>query len=287
MRFRVVRRDAVAGIAASRDGRAWCALFEGDPDFPGLLSDIVRRGGDALSPAARQIEHSGAAVDLASLETLVPFPRPGKLLCVGLNYLDHCKEGGMAVPDYPTLFARFSTGLVAHGQPLVAPRESDLFDYESELVVVIGKAGRRISEADALDHVVGYTIFNDGSVRDYQLRTPQWTIGKNFDGTGALGPDFITADELPAGAEGLRIQGRLNGRTVQDSSISDMVFGVRRLVSLISVAMTLEAGDLIATGTPAGVGGARKPPLLLKDGDVFEVEIERIGVLRNPVVKER
>jgi acylpyruvate hydrolase len=174
-------------------------LFEGHEEFPEPLGDVLHRGGDALSNAARQIERSGAAVDVASLETLVPLPQPGKLLCVGLNYLDHAKEGGMAVPDYPTLFARFSTGLVAHGQPLVVPKESDFFDYGFELVAVIGKAGRRISEADALDHVAGYTIFNDGSVRDYQLRTPQWTIGKNFNGTGALGPDFVTADELPAG----------------------------------------------------------------------------------------
>jgi 2-keto-4-pentenoate hydratase/2-oxohepta-3-ene-1,7-dioic acid hydratase in catechol pathway len=155
------------------------------------------------------------------------------------------------------------------------------------MVAVIGKGGRAISEADALSHVAGYSVFNDGSVRDYQLRTPQWTIGKNFDGTGAFGPAFVTADELPPGAAGLRIQTRLNGRVLQNASTDDLVFSVARLVSLISAAMTLEAGDVIVTGTPAGVGLGHKPPIFMKQGDVCEIEIEKIGLLSNPVVKEQ
>jgi 2-keto-4-pentenoate hydratase/2-oxohepta-3-ene-1,7-dioic acid hydratase in catechol pathway len=192
----------------------------------------------------------------------------------------------MKTPDYPTVFARFNTGLVGHQQPMVRPKTSDDFDYESEMAFVIGKRARHVSEADALDYVAGYTIFNDGSIRDVQLRTPQWTIGKNFDGTGGMGPDFVTADELPPGCEGLRMQGRFNGETVQDTTLSDLIFDVRKLVSLISAAMTLEPGDVISTGTPSGVGLSFKPPKFLKPGDVFEIEIEKIGVLRNPIVAE-
>jgi 2-keto-4-pentenoate hydratase/2-oxohepta-3-ene-1,7-dioic acid hydratase in catechol pathway len=190
------------------------------------------------------------------------------------------------VPEYPTVFARFNTGLVGHGQPLIKPKVSDMFDYESELAVIIGRRGRNISAADALSHVAGYSIFNDGSIRDYQLRTPQWTIGKNFDGTGGFGPDFVTSDELPPGAEGLRMTGRLNGETVQQTLTSDLIFNVEKLVSMISTSMTLEPGDVISTGTPSGVGLSFKPPKMMKAGDVFEIEIEKIGTLRNPVVNE-
>jgi 2-keto-4-pentenoate hydratase/2-oxohepta-3-ene-1,7-dioic acid hydratase in catechol pathway len=175
---------------------------------------------------------------------------------------------------------------VAHGASLIKPDASDRFDFEGEMVAVIGKPGRAISEADALDHVAGYSIFNDGSIRDFQLRTPQWTIGKNFDGTGGFGPYFVTADELPAGGGGLHIETRLNGQVMQSASTGDLIFDVRRLVSLISIGMTLEAGDIIVTSTPSGVGAARKPPVFMKPGDVCEVEIERIGTLRNPVVAQ-
>jgi 2-keto-4-pentenoate hydratase/2-oxohepta-3-ene-1,7-dioic acid hydratase in catechol pathway len=260
-------------------------LFQGEAGFPGNLDDLVRIGNGAFQSAAQAIS-KGRSVDIGSLAALPPFTRSSKILCVGLNYVDHATESGTKVPDHPTVFARFASSLIGHGQPLIAPKVSESFDYEAELVAVIGKRGRNIPETSALDHVAGYSIFNDGSIRDYQLRTPQWTIGKNFDGTGAFGPDFVTADELPPGAEGLRIQGRLNGQVVQDASTADMVFGVKRLVSLISVAMTLEPGDLIVTGTPSGVGLGRKPPLMMKQGDRFEVEVEKIGVLSNPVVKE-
>jgi 2-keto-4-pentenoate hydratase/2-oxohepta-3-ene-1,7-dioic acid hydratase in catechol pathway len=200
-----------------------------------------------------------------------------------LNYLDHAAESEMKVPDFPTLFARFNTGLVGHGAALVRPHESDKFDYEGELVAVIGTGGRRIDKAKALDHVAGYSIFNDGSIRDFQLRTTQWTMGKNFDGTGPFGPVFVTADELPPGAKGLHLETRLNGETVQSASTDDLIFDVASLVSLISIGITLEPGDIIVTGTPSGVGAARKPPLFMKAGDVCEVEIEKIGALRNPV----
>ena len=163
------------------------------------------------------------------------------------------------------------------------PRESTALDYEAELAVVIGKPGRRISKEQALDHVAGYSLFNDASLRDFQLRTPQWTMGKNFDGTGSFGPWLVTPDAVPPGARGLRIQGRLNGRVMQDSRTDLLIFSVATLIETISVAMSLERGDVIITGTPGGVGAARKPPVFMKPGDIFEVEIEKLGVLTNPV----
>jgi acylpyruvate hydrolase len=192
----------------------------------------------------------------------------------------------MKAPDYPTLFARFSSSLIAHGEPIVRPRISDNLDYEGELLAVIGKGGRCIPRAAALSHVCGYSIFNDGSIRDFQLRTPQWTVGKNFDNTGPFGPVFVSADELPPGAHGLKIETRLNGRMMQSATTADLIFDVATLVALISEAMTLEPGDLIITGTPAGVGAARKPPVFMRAGDVCEVEIEGIGILRNPIADE-
>lgn len=284
MRFTAFRDGNRIGLAASADGANWRGLREGDKTYPGSLDEILRQG--TLAEAGKALL-AADAVDLGKVSILPPISKASKILCVGLNYVDHAAEGGMKVPDYPTVFARFNSSLIGHGAPLVCPKVSEQFDYEGEMVAVIGKGGRAISEADALSHVAGYSVFNDGSVRDYQLRTPQWTIGKNFDGTGAFGPAFVTADELPPGAAGLRIQTRLNGRVLQNASTDDLVFSVARLVSLISAAMTLEAGDVIVTGTPAGVGLGHKPPIFMKQGDVCEIEIEKIGLLSNPVVKEQ
>jgi acylpyruvate hydrolase len=205
---------------------------------------------------------------------------------VGLNYVDHSLESGFTPPDYPTIFTRFTSTLVGAGDPIVRPKVSVQLDYEGEMVAVIGKGGRHIAEEDALEHVIGYSIFNDASVRDYQKKAPQWTMGKNFDGTGAFGPHLVTADELPRGGRGLRIQTRLNGMIVQDASTDDMVFSVAKLISFLSVAITLSPGDVLVSGTPAGVGVARTPPLFMKEGDVCEVEIEKIGLLRNEVKDE-
>ena len=285
MRFRMIRSAGRDGLAGSRDGGSWRALFDGDAGYPGDLDTLIRQGDGALTRAADALA-KGAVIDPNKFETLPPFRRANKILCVGLNYLAHAQESGTTVPEYPTVFARFNTGLVGHGQPLIKPKLSDMFDYESELAVIIGRRGRHISAADALSYVAGYSIFNDGSIRDYQLRTPQWTIGKNFDGTGAFGPDFVTSDELPPGAAGLRMTGRLNGETVQQTLTSDLIFNVEKLLPLISAAITLEPGDVISTGTPSGVGLSFKPPKMMKAGDVFEIEIEKIGTLRNPVVNE-
>lgn len=210
----------------------------------------------------------------------------GKVLCLGLNYVDHAKESKNDTPEWPVIFGRFSTSFVGHEEPIILPKVSTRFDYEAELVVVIGKRGRYVDKANALNHVFGYTLMNDGSIRDYQMKTPQWTIGKNFDRTGSLGPEIVTADELPPGARGLAIQGRLNGEVMQKASTSEMVFDVQTTIALLSEAVTLEPGDLIAMGTPSGVGFARNPPVFLKEGDVFEVDVEQLGVLRNRVAKE-
>jgi 2-keto-4-pentenoate hydratase/2-oxohepta-3-ene-1,7-dioic acid hydratase in catechol pathway len=226
------------------------------------------------------------AVDLKDVRLLPPVPAPPKILCVGLNYDDHLEESGLKKPEYPEIFARFASSLIAHQDPIRRPRESTELDYEAELAVVIGKPGHRIPEEQALDHVAGYSVFNDATLRDFQLRTPQWTIGKNFDGTGAFGPWLVTPDAVPPGAHGLRIQGRLNGQVMQDARIDQLIFSVPALIEMISVAMSLEPGDVIITGTPGGVGAARKPPVFMRPGDVFDVEIEGIGVLSNVVQDE-
>jgi acylpyruvate hydrolase len=272
------------GLAVEANG-AVRGLHESDAGFPGPLSALVGKGAGALGQAGEKLA-AGANVDLAKARVLPPFPQPPKIICVGLNYRDHSAESGFKQPDYPTLFTRFATSLVGHGAPVVRPKVSDKFDYEGELVAVIGQGGRHISKARALDHVAGYSIFNDVSVRDYQFKSPQWTVGKNFDGTGPFGPIFITADELPVGAKGLRIQTRLNGQIMQDANTDDMVFDVATLIATISEAITLESGDVIVTGTPSGVGQSRKPPVFMKAGDRVEVEIEKIGVLTNSVVDE-
>ncbi len=285
MRFMAFRGAHGRGLAAVAEGGDAQGLTENDPGFPGHLDALLTAGSDALR-AAYDALRRGAPVDQGAVEVLPPFARPGKIICVGLNYSDHSAESGFKQPDYPTLFGRFNTSIIGHGAPMIRPRVSEQLDYEGELVAVVGQGGRHIAKAAALGHVAGYTICNEGSVRDYQFKAPQWTMGKNFDGTGAFGPVFVTADELPPGAKGLRLQTRLNGQVVQDASTDDMVFDVETLVSVISEAITLEPGDLIVTGTPSGVGLARKPPLWMKPGDVCEVEVERIGILRNPIADE-
>lgn len=281
MRFAVFELNARRGLAVERDG-SWSGLFADEADYPGNLDQLIANGAN-FEAVAKALE-KGHQVDLAKVRVRAPLPRPGKIVCVGLNYRDHSAEAGFEEPDYPTIFARFATSLTGPFDPIPVPPESSQLDYEGELVAVIGKSGRHIPVESALSHVVGYSIFNDATLRDFQFRTPQWTMGKNFDATGALGPYFVPAAGLPPGCKGLRLQTRLSGQIVQDADTADMVFDVATLVSLLSAAFTLEAGDLIVTGTPAGVGMARKPPLWMKPGDVCEVEIEGLGVLRNPIV---
>jgi len=270
----------VPGIAAD-EGSGWHGLTQRDSGFPGTLPELIAQGADLLR-MGRSLRQS-SAIDLNTVRVLPPVPVPPKILCVGLNYDDHLEESGLKKPAYPEIFARFATSLIPHREPIRRPRESIALDYEAELAVVIGKPGRRIFQEQALDHVAGYSIFNDATVRDFQLRTPQWTIGKNFDGTGSFGPWLVTPDAVPPGASGLRIQGRLNGRVMQDARTDHLIFSVPALIAMISVAMSLERGDVIITGTPGGVGAARKPPVYMRPGDVFEVEIEKLGILTNSV----
>ena len=276
-------KGGVPGIAAD-DGSGWHGLTERESGFPGTLPELIARGAD-LPRTSRELLPA-PAIDLNAVRILPPVPKPPKIICVGLNYDDHLEESGLKKPVYPEIFARFATSLIAHGEPIRQPSESSTLDYEAELAVVIGRGGRRISRDRALDHVAGYSLFNDATIREFQLRTPQWTMGKNFDATGAFGPWLVTPDALPPGAHGLRIQVRLNGRVMQDASTGRLIFNVPTLIELISVAISLEPGDVIITGTPGGVVAARKPPFFMQSGDVFEVEIEGIGVLSNPVQDE-
>ncbi len=285
MRFLVAQDGQGTALYDVEDESAY--RLTGLPGFDGadLMSVIGMDGGSLqqLSQAAR----SGSPVPLSALTPALPLNRFRKILCLGLNYVDHVKEGGYEVPTYPALFIRVPQSMMAAGAPMIKPDCSDRLDYEVELMVVVGRGGKHISEPDALDHVFGYTVFNDGSVRDYQRKTHQWTPGKNFDATGAVGPVIVTADELPAGAAGLRIQSRLNGTVMQDASTSDMMWPVARTIATVSEFTTLEPGDLIAMGTPPGVGHARTPPVFMFPGDVIEVEIENIGVCRSPIVSEQ
>ncbi|MES2944183.1 MAG: fumarylacetoacetate hydrolase family protein [Pseudomonadota bacterium] len=222
-----------------------------------------------------------------SVRLLPVVPRPGKVICVGLNYADHAKEGGNARPDYPAFFFRGSTSLAAHDQPLILSRVSEKFDFEAELAVVIGKTVKYATAENALDAVAGYACFNDGTFRDFQRRSTQWTIGKNFDTTGSLGPCLVSPDELPEGAVGLDISSRLNGKIMQHSNTRDMLWSVAELIVILSECLTLEPGDIIATGTPAGVGYARTPPVFMADGDIIEIVIGGLGTLSNPVKAEQ
>ncbi len=255
------------------------------PDLPRDIVGLIHKGKAGLEAAAKAAKASlpEARRPLASVTLLEPVPRPGKIVCLGLNYVDHAAEGGHAKPEYPSFFMRGSTSLVAHNAPILRPKCSDKLDYEAELAVIIGKTAKNVKKADALSYVAGYSCFNDGTLRDYQRKTGQWTIGKNFDKTGGFGPFFVTPDEVPAGAAGLAIRSKLNGQVMQNANTRDMIFPVDETIQILTECLTLEPGDVIAMGTPSGVGYARKPPVWMKAGDVIEIEIEKIGTLRNPI----
>jgi 2-keto-4-pentenoate hydratase/2-oxohepta-3-ene-1,7-dioic acid hydratase in catechol pathway len=254
--------------------------------LPDRLEHLLAAGDAGMEQVRKAVAQADARLPVAGLRWLPPVMAPSKAIAVGLNYVDHAAEGNMAVPTYPVLFHRYPSSWVAHEQPLVRPHVSDQFDYEGELVVVIGKAGRYISKDKALEHVAGYSIFNDGSVRDYQFKSAQWMMGKNFDASGSFGPEFVTADELPPGAQGLQLRTRLNGQVLQDANTRDMIFDVPTLVSVCSEPFALQPGDIIISGTPSGIGLARKPPIFMKPGDRCEIEIEGVGTLSNPVRDE-
>lgn len=252
----------------------------------GSLIEFLHLPDATARAAVKDAQAARPSQEFAETQFLPVIDRPGKMICLGLNYADHAREGGFAVPEYPALFLRVTSSLLGNGEPIIRPQASKSLDYEAELAVVIGRRGKHVTHDRALEHVAGYTIFNDASLRDYQRRTAQWTPGKNFDATGPLGPVLVTPDELPPGGRGLHIECRLNGQVMQSASTADMIFDVPTTISLLSEIMTLEPGDVIATGTPPGVGHARKPAVWMRDGDIVEVEIEGIGTLRNPVRDE-
>ncbi|MDE0060964.1 MAG: fumarylacetoacetate hydrolase family protein [Defluviicoccus sp.] len=263
-------------------------LSVADESLPQDMIGLLAGGDRALARAARAAGKPPEGSIKRRVNYLPPVPNPGKVICVGLNYSDHAAEAGMKPPEYPVLFLRTPASLVGHGQPILRPKASKHHDYEAELVAVIGKPGRRIAKARALDHVAGYSVANEGSIRDYQMKTSQWMIGKSFDASGSFGPEIVTPDELPnKGAKGLKIEARLNGETLQSSTTSSMIFDVATLVNECSKIFSLESGDIIVTGTPAGVGFVRKPPIFMKPGDTCEIEIEGVGVLSNPIAAEK
>jgi acylpyruvate hydrolase len=286
-------------IAFDKSGNPTLGVRRGDeivdlsvaaPDLPGDLPAFLAGGNDAMARAKSAVD--GASGDaVRSAQGLTYYPtiwNPGKIICVGLNYAAHAAEAQSdtsTVQEYPSLFLRVTTTLVGHEQSLVVPKASSNLDYEAEMVAVIGKSGNGVSKANALEYIAGYSVFNEGSVRDYQFKSSQWTSGKNFDATGGFGPDFVTADEVPAGGEGLRIQTRLNGETMQDANTATMIFDVPTLIEIITEVMTLHPGDIIVTGTPEGVGFARTPPVWMKPGDVCEIDLEGVGILRNTIVE--
>lgn len=251
------------------------------------VDELLRLGSDGMKRAAAAADAAKTSVPFAGLKLKPPVLAPAHAIAVGLNYIDHAAESPYKdAPKYPVLFHRWPSSWVADGEPLIKPKVSDSFDYEAELAVIIGKPGRYIEKARALDHVAGYSLFNDGSIRDYQFKSHQWMIGKNFHRSGSFGPELVTADELPPGASGLRIRARLNGTVMQDADTKDMIFDVVTLIATISEIVALEPGDVIISGTPAGVGFARKPPVFMKAGDVVQVEVDRIGVLTNRIENE-
>lgn len=268
------------------DGDHVIDLHQAQPQVNADLRLALKSGVDLAAAAQKALASNAARLPLASLQLSPIIPEPGKIICLGLNYFDHAKEGGRDKPDYPWFFLRSASSLLAPNADAVLPKVSERFDYEAELAVVIGKTVKHATMENALDCVFGYSCFNDISVRDYQKKTPQWTIGKNFDKTGGFGPVLVTADELPPGATDLKIQSRLNSQVMQDANTRDMIWGVAETIQLLTECMTLEPGDLIIMGTPAGVGQARTPPVWMKHGDVIDIEIEHIGLLRNKIQRE-
>jgi len=271
------------GLLRDKSSQEFIDLCATDPTIPNKLRALIEID-PHFSRAKQALSNPNAIVkSLSEVKFDVLIDQPGKIVCLGLNYADHAKEGGNARPEYPSFFMRGPSSLTAHLAPIIRPSVSDKLDYEAELAFIVGKKARNLTKENALDCVAGYSIFNDGSLRDYQRKTSQWTIGKNFDQTGAFGPWLVTPDELPRGAHGLQIQSRLNGNLMQNANTKDFLWGVAETIQLITECMTLEPGDVVITGTPAGVGYARRPPVFMKPGDICEIEIERIGVLQNSI----
>ncbi len=279
LRLGVVEGDSVIDLQAV------------DASVPDDLGEYLRRANGDLAPLAALAKKAPASarLPLGGLKFGLPVARPGKIVCVGLNYFDHIKEGPYkdSVPKFQSIFFRMLTSLVPHQTPLMRPKKSIQFDYEAEMVVIIGERAKHLTLANAIDCIAGYSCANEGSVREYQRHTTQWGMGKNFDRSGSVGPWMVSADELPKGGKGLNIACRLNGKIMQSSNTDHFMFPVAETLVYLTEGMTLEPGDILLTGTPSGVGHARKPdPVWMKAGDSCEVEVEGIGILSNPIEDE-
>ena len=282
-------------VRFSKSGREGIGLLQADDSITGRWKDdgfddaaFLKALGSGPSGIAAFAAELGKGQALRSDEVVLAMPVPltGKFLCLGANFGEHASEANFTHAKHPTVFLRTRDSVVAPGEPIIKPKLSNEFDFEGELAVVVGIGGRHIPLDRALESVAGYTICQEGSLRDYQLDAAQWTLGKNFYRSGSLGPALVTAEGLPPGCKGLQLRTRLNGTVVQDASLSEMLIDVASAVSVLSGVMLLEPGDVIAMGTPSGVGLFRKPPLFMKAGDVCEIEIDGMGTLRNDVVDE-
>ena len=268
-----------AGILAGERVHGLACIGYGD------AISFLEGGDEAFARAAKHAANGDGGVAMADVKLHAPVPSPRKFICIGLNYRDHAIESGMEIPEIPTVFTKYENAVCGHGDPIILPAVSKRVDYEAELAFVIGKQAKNVKAADWDDYVFGYTCVHDVSARDYQLATSQWTIGKTFDTFGPMGPSLVSKDEIDD-VNSLRIWFDLNGEVLQDSNTNQLVFDVPTLVQYLSEVMTLEPGDIVSTGTPPGVGMARKPPIFLKPGDVCTVGIEKIGELVNPCVAE-
>jgi 2-keto-4-pentenoate hydratase/2-oxohepta-3-ene-1,7-dioic acid hydratase in catechol pathway len=268
-------------------GDRYVDLIANDPRFPASVRQILESPALLADAKAIAAKAGATGVPVAQARLHSPIHDPQKIVCVGLNYRDHAIESKMAIPKEPVLFSKFPSSLIGHGEPIIVPKVSTKVDYEAELVIVIGKRGRKIAEGSAIDHVAGYCVGHDVSARDWQLDKDgkQWMVGKTFDTFAPVGPTLVTKDEVPDPHK-LGIRLRLNGRTMQSSNTEQMIFSVAQVVSYLSQVFTLEVGDLIFTGTPPGIGHALNPPVYLRGGETTEVEIDGLGTLTNPVVTE-
>lgn len=285
-------------ITFEHNGREQAAVRQDDhiipvssinKQLPATLIELLAE--DALGELQTSLNANTGALDkmgiaVKDINFLPLIPRPGKVICIGRNYAAHAAEGGAEVPSYPEIFYRGATSLTAHNHPIIKPKCSRMLDFEGEFVFIIGKKCRHATPQNALDFVAGYSLFNDSTIRNYQRFSTQWTIGKNFDRTGSFGPELVTAEELPVGLKGCTLTTRLNGELMQTGQVNDLIFPVPRLIELLSECMTLEPGDVVVTGTPSGVGYARKPPVWMKSGDTVEVELSGLGRLINTVENE-
>lgn len=282
--FREGQETRLGAVGAVQGRAVIVDLNRTDPRLPADTIDFLAAGEEARERAETVLAAppESATMEYDAVRLAAPIPRPGKIICIGLNYRDHAAESGQEVPGYPTVFAKYATCVVGPRDPIVLPRVSSQVDYEGELAVVIGRTAKDVPLEKALDYVAGYTAFNDVSARDYQHQTSQWTIGKTFDTFGPMGPVLVTADEV-GDPHDLAVRVSIGGEVLQESNTRFLIFPIPDLIVYLSAVMTLEPGDVISTGTPAGIGGARTPPRWLRPGEVVTVDIEKIGQLQNPV----